>query len=253
MIGPQFLVFFPILSTSADFAQIFRDAASLALNFTLPESFSTENNGMVLEARSSGRMPDTRSRLILNSLQNIDGYGCWCYLHGNPLGHGRGQTVNEIDTLCRQLQEGYICVQDDLDRIGKECIPSDTVYQSGIGANSFQTNSEELLIQACKTKNPMDECKQRVCIVEGAFVTKILDVFFHGAPFDASFKHSMGFDPEESCQVQVGGVGERECCGDYPNRSPYRSMNGNRDCCNGKTFSTERYSCCRDGTINIVC
>ena len=107
MIGPQFLVFFPILSISADFAQIFRDAASLALNFTLPESFSTENNGMVLEARSSGRMPDTRSRLILNSLQNIDGYGCWCYLHGNPLGHGRGQTVNEIDTLCRQLQEGY--------------------------------------------------------------------------------------------------------------------------------------------------
>ena len=99
----------------------------------------------------------------------------------------------------------------------------------------------------------MDDCAQRVCIVEGAFVTKILDIFFHGAAFDDSFKHSKGFDVENECQISNSVLGERRCCGDYPHRSPYRTMDGKRSCCHGKTFNTERYSCCRDGSISVVC
>lgn len=42
------------------------------------------------------------------------------------------------------------------------------------------------------------------------------------------------------------------CCGDYPNRFPYKPDNS-RGCCLGKTYNTDLWMCCEDGTVKVEC
>ena len=38
------------------------------------------------------------------------------------------------------------------------------------------------------------------------------------------------------------------CCGTYPNRFPFNPANS-RGCCQQKTYNTELYTCCSDGSL----
>ena len=63
------------------------------------------------------------------------------------------------------------------------------------------------------------------------------------------------FDHASQCYAG-GNAGPRtidQCCGEYPNRFPFSSENGNRGCCNGKTFDSANLMCCSDGTIQVQC
>ena len=67
-------------------------------------------------------------------------------------------------------------------------------------------------------------------------------------------KQSEGFDKDTVCvnNGPGGKTGPIECCGKYPNRYPYASDGGFRDCCGQKTYSIENYECCEDEQVRAV-
>ena len=62
---------------------------------------------------------------------------------------------------------------------------------------------------------------------------------------------SQGFDPITQCKASGQGEGQTavvdQCCGATPNRFPFYSDNGNRACCNGKTYNSAALVCCSHG------
>ena len=66
--------------------------------------------------------------------------------------------------------------------------------------------------------------------------------------------YSNGFDPDQGCPVLgTGRVSDIECCGHYPDRFPYKVVNGQRACCLDKTYAVDIMQCCDDNTVHFLC
>ena len=69
--------------------------------------------------------------------------------------------------------------------------------------------------------------------------------------FQKSNMANQGFDPSTQCKASGQGEGQSavvdQCCGATPNRFPFYSDNGNRACCNGKTYNSAALVCCSHG------
>merc|ERR1712173_314058 len=62
---------------------------------------------------------------VIAPIAMINGYGCWCYFTKVA---GKGSPQNEIDDLCRTLQNGYDCAILDGREENEECVPWDKQY-----------------------------------------------------------------------------------------------------------------------------
>ena len=75
--------------------------------------------------------------------------------------------------------------------------------------------------------------------------------------FDPSLLHSLGnFNPVDECVVATSNNPynpERQCCGLYPPRFPYKPLGGARECCGDKTYQTAIMSCCDGDQIALSC
>ena len=95
------------------------------------------------------------------------------------------------------------------------------------------------------------------------FWSRLLELIFkrrHSAnsanSYDVQYNSPVGyFDVASGCAASGGnGAGIADmCCGMYPLRFPFHSDNGNRGCCNGKTYDTSQLICCNDGRVDISC
>jgi len=104
------------------------------------------------------------------NLDQIDGYGCWCYFN-EDVGRGRSHPIDEVDALCRLLSQGYECAMLDSEaETGVTCTPWTTEYESS-GSGIIQGTID--IVDDCLTKNPDDVCKQRSCMVESYFLLNI--------------------------------------------------------------------------------
>ena len=62
------------------------------------------------------------------------------------------------------------------------------------------------------------------------------------------------FDVATQCVSKAGVQSEKDCCGDFPNRFPFRTMSGSRECCGSTTFNNAILQCCAsDNTVGIAC
>ena len=219
-------------------------------------------------------------------MQDLDNWGCWCYF-GSDDPHkgeykGHGEPVDKyLDVACRNLRLAYDCmIIDAADGVDEEdiCIPWEITYNSGL---VFGLNSVEKM---CSKYNQIDSCAYKACTVEGSFVIKIFDfVFMDGLTIDPVFSHNNGFNPDEECMVrepnhehnheQTSHVFkeitttkppafrmvenpalqqnhlEKSCCGEYPNRYPFKPLKGFHKCCDGKVYETTEKECCLDGSL----
>lgn len=220
-------------------------------------------------------------------MQDLDNWGCWCYFGSDDPNDGeykgRGEPVDDyLDVACRDLRLAYDCMIIDEDENGEVCVPWEENYNSGL---VFGLNSVEKM---CSKHNNPESCAYKACTVEGSFVIKIFDfVFTEGLSIDASFSHDNGFNVDEKCTVKepkhehenhpdlFRGVTdfpattprnnrqmrminnhvlqanhlEKQCCGEYPNRFPFKPLKGFHDCCDGKVFETRERECCTDGSL----
>lgn len=183
----------------------------------------------------------------------INEYGCWCYFE-DGYGPGRSKPVDEIDTLCKRLHDGYTCaIMDSSELVSGECVPWEISYNSAIGSGMIMDMDISSIRQECDVQNPSNGCPNWVCKIEGYFVQQLVLHFTHGGLINHNFRHSNGFNPETDCPISTGIKSEKACCDEYPLRFPFKIYNGSRDCCFTHTFNTNLYQCCPDGKVKMTC
>ena len=94
--------------------------------------------------------PDNDRALSQDTLNNLQEYGCWCYfddLHGK----GKSHPVNQVDSACKTLADGYECAMIDGDDEGEPCVPWE------IGYNSSTAFGGQTMIDECLRKNTNKE------------------------------------------------------------------------------------------------
>lgn len=184
-----------------------------------------------------------------DQLTLIENYGCWCHFD-QKRSSNKGKPVDQYDELCRYLHEGYACLKIDHE---DSCDPLTTIYNSSTGSGGLDSSfTTERLVEECYASN-VSPCQTNLCIIEGYFVQNIFKLMFQQFyyPEVAQFSGKTGaFDKEIQCSI-LGSSNDSElsCCGVYPERFPFKSQDGGRACCKNKTFATEFYVCCENGTV----
>jgi hypothetical protein len=201
---------------------------------------------VTLVRNSTGNSPSSRSlSLSLGAtFDELNQYGCWCYFEQDH-GMGHGQTLDDFDSLCKVLANGYDCIKLD---VGASCIPWEVNYNSG------QSGGLENLPTTCANNNPGDDCKINSCIVEGRFVLNLFQqIVMNQAQLDQSMKTSNGFIQEQVCAFGTGETeGPVQCCGEYPQRFKFRTNAGAMACCGREVFPTAMMECCANGSAELI-
>lgn len=196
--------------------------------------------------------PELRA-LTQQQMGLLNDYGCWCYFQDNH-GAGKGRPTDVFDSLCKELHDGYECIIHDMENAGTPCIPWLIPYSSAFGGGLPGGLSEADLISTCETENGgSNTCESMACKVEGKFVQDYFLQSLQGVIIDQSKRHANGFDTKTECPTSNGIKSEKECCGSYPNRYPFKSYGGARACCGSATYNADMYSCCSDGSIKFSC
>ena len=193
--------------------------------------------------------------LVQADMGMLNQYGCWCYFEDDH-GSGRGQPVDEVDKFCKTLHDGYSCILMDTEAWEDECIPWETDYESAMGMGGLNGMTMSELQNECEVKNGEGTCASLTCAVEGWFVQSFFLYSVNGGTLNQEMMHSNGFDVNDSCPIKQGEFSEKECCGQYPERFPFKTSNGVRGCCGQRTYDSQMYKCCEvDGgyRVKMVC
>lgn len=184
------------------------------------------------------------------TIDNLNEYGCWCYF-GDDHGRGKGSAIDQIDEMCKILHDGYECAMRDAEDEGSTCVPWEVDYESAVGGSALTIQEE------CAASNSGNNCAIRACIVEGSFLSNLLDAFVNGGSINQNHLHSNGFDPAIGCPVKKsgGGPSNKSCCGNYPDRFPYKTVGGDRQCCGNRTYNSLTLKCCDtdSSTVKFNC
>jgi len=204
---------------------------------------------------------------IMTFLADIQYYGCWCYLDTN-WDTAKGPVQDGLDQECKNLVSNYRClVLDALDR-GETCDPAIqdyTEYNLFAGSqqvvNECNTNGNELVLTN-------SQCQIDLCIADGTFTLNLFSLMFQAGgisaqnpPYDPAVAHAANtenggnpgtFDPTVECLTNAlsgAGRSEKACCGVYPERYPFKTFNGDKDCCGERTYTTLALQCCSDTDV----
>ena len=209
-----------------------------------------ELNNAVNELREA--ILDNSTRVLTTEQMEIySRYGCWCYFEEDH-GYGKSQPVDDYDALCKTLHDGYECmILDDLIDVdsGEACVPWETQYNSTL----LLTPDLDQLRTNCDANNVIGSCNNAACKVESWFITNFVNKQLNGITNDPTLLHANGFDVSTGCPIHAGTPGNKAGCGEYPTRFPFKHYEGLRACCQGKTYSTEAYQCCTDGSVKETC
>jgi len=162
-------------------------------------------------------------------------YGCWCMPSGGAdINRVWGQPVDEIDATCRDMQLCYKCAKLDY---GNQC--KDTV---GYSYKGYEVNGERRI----RCMDEQNTCRRAICECDRRLamdLAKLEDT----ASMDFHSKYGT-FNFQEQCVPQCTGSScpkWDQCCGDYPERFPYNSQDGAKQCCGQKTYYKSVLSCCQ--------
>jgi len=181
------------------------------------------------------------------NLRGVWGYGCWCYF-GNDLLKGRGTPVNPHDSACERMQQCLKCARMDGIDGGYNCDPKTALYSAAF----FPVSATNTLGSGCSTQNPGNLCGSHICTCEMQFINDILDLVWQGYQYDPSFTHPNNpaggtFDADANCAINTPIDADVECCGAYPFRYPFNSLD--KDCCDSTatTYNPFESNCCTGG------
>jgi len=161
--------------------------------------------------------------------------GCWCHLDQlNKI----GSASDKIDSHCKNWSRCHECIGID----SSQCDANEQSYNVDISSN-FQTF-------ACSSSN--SGCQMNACQCD---VHLINQIFVDLNSWNHQNAILNGFSLVDNCLPKAHhGLNQSplSCCGDYPTRFPYRTKNGKRGCCSGKTYDTTVLSCCLDGEMRPI-
>jgi hypothetical protein len=191
---------------------------------------------------------------IAIDLRGIWGYGCWCHF-GSKLLNGRGMPVNPHDEACKRMQLCLRCAEMDGQADNYECDPRTVSYNSTFMQSTGQNDNINSFNSGCQVQNPNDLCGAHVCTCEMQLINDILDLVWQEYTHDPSPRHPQNpyggdFDFATNC-VTDPGVTEIDCCGKYPFRYTYNSLQ--KSCCEPveKLYNPFDTNCCAEGLRKI--
>merc|ERR1739847_102188 len=98
-------------------------------------------------------------------------YGCWCYLGTEQTNKGKSNPVNEVDQICKNLQNGYECAEIDGNLEGAPCNPRTMNFEKPtINFLTQQDLDLQDITDSCETANGVNTCASRTCIIEFTFL-----------------------------------------------------------------------------------
>jgi hypothetical protein len=211
--------------------------------------------------------PSQRNVMELFTLTNLFNYGCWCHFgDSRPV---RGAAMDEVDGMCQTWYWSKDCIGIDL---GPEC-DLNMQYVDVLTELDFPFDPTHDYDALCVSFNAGDECAQQNCMTDAYFLRSIFNhmAFNH---MNDSMSTDFGFNTDvcKNLDSKLGVDGTTEgpfttaapgpdattvagattappqpshaCCGSFPNRFPFKLKNGERACCNDKTYATHLLECC---------
>lgn len=263
-VSPKDIIIAVVKITGEPFSSEIYDHYEIDPETDLPEALASPRFGV-----SQGAM---------NSLDPngfILGYGCRCrFGSGQP--KGKGKAVDDLDKLCKSVQQSYECLKMDIFADDdKFCDPRTVAY--GYDLTNYVLTSLNLpgpsFADNCNTHNIGDRCAAQTCLLELTLVhefsrgklanTIVTDAQYihdsYGGAFNVTecvpivnpnIALALGNGGNSNGAGWSGGSApEKECCGTFPKRFPFNTLGGIRECCNDRTYNTAIASCC-SGVIN---
>lgn len=225
------------------------------------------------------------NRVVFNgyNLTDISDYGCWCRFTEGVKRHG--EPLDEIDRLCHVYWQNIHCMQAEELIVEESDLRS--VQPAMINA-VWATETSDVVSQCEAANEGNSELEKITCKLHANFVFNIFQQFFSGSFVREEYKVRNGFEFEDNCHApdtfamkssslaeleEMAGVdsgfgvkgnaaaaaglfgaensrARKECCGEYPLRTPFVPA-FNRGCCGNKTFDTTKNICCGTSLVNF--
>jgi len=166
-------------------------------------------------------------------LNSYSRYGCWCYLglEFSILGmESLSQStppVNEVDTFCHELHNGYECIDisDEQNTCYSRMVDYEVPKLTGrIWVESGNGNVDEKVRKVCEEANFGDKCKSKTCEIELQFIIKMMDwqkatlLGAKGSQIDKFLHETRGgsFSPQKECKPKTTEpfLENNACCGE---------------------------------------
>lgn len=232
--------------------------------------------------RSAG---DDRNVMDLFTLSNIFEYGCWCHFGEDK--PARGPSMDDVDGMCKRWYDSKDCIRIDNEIAASTCDIA-IQYEDVLATLSFPFDPTHNYNTLCATANPDGNyadaeegaCARDNCEVDAYFLRAIFNhmAFNH---LNHTLSVAFGFDKDFTCRGIVanslmpstaapfttampvaqttanGGttatpIPTWQCCGAFPDRFPYKTNQGARDCCVATTFATALLECCSNGSTAVI-
>ena len=242
------------------------NAADIPLEPLFDDITGQEISQLKFSAETGSNKDSSRSLSSMigdHFFDQMNGYGCWCYFDQDGHGKGKSNPQDDLDAFCKSLHEAYDCMILDHDSENKkskhkrhenddkdeECYPWATKYSPAM------LGETDTIIDSCYKKNfKKGSCAVRACTVESQFVSSVFKYLIQGGKIQKSLKHSdKNFSVTETCSVVPKGASEKECCGAYPFRRPFKTYGGERQCCGSRTFDPSVLRCCEGNRLRSQC
>lgn len=255
---------------------------SAIFNSAMQKSTSQQAAGAAL--RSAG---DDRNVMDLFTLSNIFEYGCWCHFGDDK--PARGPSMDSVDGYCKRWYDSKDCVRIDGENASPPTMCDISIqYVDAIASLPFPfdpTHDYSALCTVAQTTGTWADAEEQACAVANCEIDAyfLRDIFNHMAfnNLNQTLSVAFGFDTDFTCRGIVANglmpstaapfttaapqvvttaapgttatpIPTWECCGAYPDRFPYKTNQGARDCCNGATFATALLECCPNGSTAVI-
>ena len=226
---------------------------------------------------SNGVSEDDRKIIDLFTISSVANYGCWCRF--NQYKPYKGTPQDTVDTACKQWYQNTECLNMDYstDTPAYQC--NDAVEYTDVIA-SLQDPFDDATdyAAACAAANAGDDCAIGACHVDAVFIRQVF-TFLSENTLNMTLSGWYGFNgnvctgfvPSTGTTVApvepttganlpttaasgttVTPVPNKECCGAYPDRFPYKTAGGDRQCCVDTTFNVNVLECCPSGPTSIL-
>jgi hypothetical protein len=213
---------------------------------------------------------DDRKIIELFTISSVANYGCWCRF--NQYKPYKGTPQDTVDQACKQWWQNYDCLAVDyntetpLFRCNMDHDYTDVIVSL---ADPFDPATD--YEAACTAANTGDDCAIQSCHTDAVFIRHVF-LFLADNTLNMTLSGWYGFDGSVCTGATSGGttatpgmattvppqvmttapaettlvppVPGTLCCGAYPNRFPYKTQGGDRQCCVDTTYNVNVLTCC---------
>lgn len=251
-------------------------SASLLVGSALADKWAQIGDLWQSLSKSDNVAEDDRKIMELFTISSVANYGCWCRFNMYKPYKGTAQDV--VDEACEQWWKNYDCLHIDYsDSQNGVLCNLDTPYTDVIVSLQDPFDMATDYSAACSAVNA-DACAAEACHIDAVFIREVF-LYLSANTLNMTLSGWYGFDGSV-CNPRAGAgttaapvaattgapavvttdpaattatpIPSHACCGSYPNRFPYKTQNGARQCCVNTTYNQNLLECCPNGSTAVI-